>query len=108
MMSLKAVELQIAVPRTSEAGKYQSEYRHRAMNEQSHLGEQAMKDADAERNKPVNVSESSEAFVKLKDQEEGQQQSQRNRDQKTRSQTESAEEPKAEHPYKGHHLDLSL
>lgn len=62
-MSLKAVELQIAVPRTSEAGKYQSEYQQRPMNEQALLGQKTEQETEKIRQRSSAVDESAETFV---------------------------------------------
>ncbi|MXO81444.1 hypothetical protein GRP75_27475, partial [Paenibacillus sp. OT2-17] len=62
-MSLKAVELQIAVPRTSEAGKYQSESQQRPMNDQALLGQKAALETENMRQRSSAVDQSAETFV---------------------------------------------
>lgn len=106
-MSLKAVELQIAVPRTSEAGKYQSESRQRPMNDQALLGQKTALETENMRQRSSAVDESTEAFVgERQTGEQG-----RETSQQRRSRSDENELPKehlAEHPYKGHHIDFSL
>ncbi|WP_025719836.1 hypothetical protein [Paenibacillus sp. 1-18] len=106
-MSLKAVELQIAVPRTSEAGRYQSESQQRPMNDQALLGQKTALETENMRQRSSAVDESAETFVDER-QTGGQS---RESSQQNRSRTAENELPKehpAEHPYKGHHIDFSL
>lgn len=106
-MSLKAVELQIAVPRTSEAGKYQSEHRQRNMNDQATLGHEASKETEAVRHRSTAVDESTEASVTEQEEQRQNEHSPQHR-MSANAQDEQAAEHPAEHPYKGHHIDLSL
>ncbi|WJH30022.1 hypothetical protein N6H13_04670 [Paenibacillus sp. CC-CFT742] len=56
-MSFKAVELQIAVPRTSEAGRYQSEYQQRPVTDQNLLAVQTAKEAEEARQRSEAMEE---------------------------------------------------
>ncbi|AET60400.1 hypothetical protein HPL003_18290 [Paenibacillus terrae HPL-003] len=106
-MSLKAVELQIAVPRSSEAGKYQSEYQQRPMNEQALLGQKTEQETEKIRQRSSAVDESAETFVG--EQENGGQGSDTSSQSRSRSgENVLPKEHPAEHPYKGHHIDFSL
>lgn len=105
-MSLKAVELQIAVPRTSEAGKYQSESQQRPMNDQALLGQKAALETENMRQRSSAVDQSAETFVG-----ERQTGGQSRDSSQQRSRSDESELPKehpAEHPFKGHHIDFSL
>ncbi|MFB5266597.1 hypothetical protein ACE41H_07335 [Paenibacillus enshidis] len=107
-MSLKAVELQIAVPRTSEAGKVLSENRHRLVNDQALLGEQAVKETQAVRQRSEAVEQSADAAVRDR---EGQSNYRDHRNKRRGSEPTQDNPPavhQAEHPFKGHHIDLSL
>jgi hypothetical protein len=106
-LSLKAVELQIAVPRTSEAGKYQSEYQHRSMNEQALLGQKTERETEDIRQRSGAVDESAETFVGQRG--TGEQEGASSRQRRSRpGENELPKEHLAEHPYKGHHIDFSL
>lgn len=99
-MSMKAVEMQIAIPRTSEAGKVQNELQHRPAQDQQFLAEQQLKESK----RSESVDEAADAAVR----DEGG----RNRDRRNQTASKSAEEHEdlqsAQHPFKGHHLDVSL
>ncbi|MFE6073255.1 hypothetical protein ACFVQB_02135 [Paenibacillus sp. NPDC057886] len=104
-MSFKAVELQIAVPRTSEAGRYQSEAQQRPVIDQNLLAEQTAKEANEARQRSEALDETAHTDVR-----DGQS---RNKEQQSGSNEHEAistlETVKpAEHPYKGKHIDLSL
>ncbi|MCC3381324.1 hypothetical protein ACFQ5D_01100 [Paenibacillus farraposensis] len=106
-MSLKAVELQIAVPRTSEAGKYQNEFLQRPMNDQALLGQKAALETENMRQRSSGVDESAETFVgERQTGEQGRKPSQPSRSRS--GENELPKEHPAEHPYKGHHIDFSL
>ncbi|CAM3061951.1 hypothetical protein P4H27_19825 [Paenibacillus taichungensis] len=104
-MSFKAVELQIAVPRTSEAGRYQNEAQQRPVIDQNLLAEQTAKEANEARQRSEALDETAHTDVR-----DGQS---RNKEQQSGSNepevTSALETVKpAEHPYKGKHIDLSL
>jgi len=99
-MSLKAVEMQIALPRTQDAGKLQSEWNNRAllMNGQANVA--VLKEADKKRK---TVSENEEAYLaEWKDDESG-----RDRDLPPTQvkDIEHHSEDQVQHPFKGHHID---
>lgn len=104
-MSLKSVEMQIAVPRTNEAGKLHNELQQRPQNDQNLLAGEQIKNSRAEAKRSVEVSESSETAVR----DDGSRRSQGQQGQSADGDEskESAEHP-AEHPYKGRNLDISL
>ncbi|MCM3782933.1 hypothetical protein M3231_08090 [Neobacillus mesonae] len=106
-MSLKAVELQIAVPRTSEVGRYQSEYDHRRSSEQSLLADNQMKKEKKEAKQSPKTNESEQASIKNQRNSAGS-----SSDHVALSNNPSPEEEveavSAEHPFKGKHFDVSL
>lgn len=103
-MSMKAVEMQIAIPRTSEAGKVQNELQHRPAQDQQFLAEQQLKETAEMSKRSESVDEAADAAVR----DEGG----RNRQRRNQTASTSAEEHEelqnAQHPFKGHHLDVSL
>lgn len=103
-LSLKSVEMQIAVPRTNEAGKMHNETQQRPMNDQTLLAGELTKNSRAEAQRSTEVSETAETAVR----DDGSRQS--SGQQHGRGAAESSEtvEQPAEHPYKGKNFDVSL
>lgn len=103
-MSLKSVEMQIAVPRTNEAGKVHNEFQQRPQNEQMLLAGEQTKNSRAEAQRSTEVSETAETAVR----DDGSRQS--SGQQQGRGAAEAGEtlEQPAEHPYKGKNFDVSL
>ncbi|KOY13486.1 hypothetical protein [Paenibacillus xylanivorans] len=104
-MSFKAVELQIAVPRTSEAGRYQSEAQQRPVIDQNLLAEQTAKEANEARQRSEALDETAHTNVRDGQSSNKEQHSGSNEPESTS--TLETVKP-AEHPYKGKHIDLSL
>ncbi|MFS0856856.1 MULTISPECIES: hypothetical protein [Paenibacillus] len=104
-MSFKAVELQIAVPRTSEAGRYQNEAQQRPVIDQNLLAEQTAKEANEARQRSEALDETAHTDVRDGQSRNKEQQSGSNESEVTS--TLETVKP-AEHPYKGKHIDLSL
>ncbi|WP_440118851.1 hypothetical protein [Paenibacillus sp. QZ-Y1] len=104
-MSFKAVELQIAVPRTSEAGRYQSEAQQRPITDQNLLAEQTAKEANEARQRSEALDETAHTAVRDGQSKDKEQQSGSHEPDSALS--EDIVKP-AEHPYKGKHIDLSL
>lgn len=102
-MSLKAIEMQIAIPRTQEASNVQNQHNHKPVSDQNMLAEQTVKNTENLRHRSTRLDESSHSHVA--DQESNNQQSQSPYSKRKKSQKD--EVTQAEHPYKGHHIDLS-
>lgn len=106
-MNMKSVEMQIAVPRTSEAGRIQHEQQQRPLIDQSILAGQNMKASELERKKSQAMEQSAHnKAIKREgnaaaDQEQEQAEAEERQEEREKEQT-------AEHPYKGRHIDLSL
>nr|WP_136604730.1 hypothetical protein [Paenibacillus dokdonensis] len=104
-MSMKAVEMQIAIPRTTEAGKIQNDVHHRSSQEQQFLAGQQLKESQELRQRSTGIDETANAAVR----DDGNQHSSRKDESHPhRTKQEPEEHHDAEHPYKGHHLDVSL
>lgn len=101
-MSLKSVELQIAVPRTSEAGKIHNDLQQRPYNDQNLLAGEQLKNSRNESQRSTEVSESSEAAIR----DDGSRQS--SSQGRQTSDSEEQQEKPAEHPYKGKNFDVTL
>ncbi|MEF2965185.1 hypothetical protein V3851_05010 [Paenibacillus sp. M1] len=107
-MNLKAVEMQIAVPRTNEAGRIQHEVQQRPLIDQSLLSAENIKQHEQQRQRSAIVDESAQnRTVKRDGDPQGERQGQASHGDQTEDQEKEQKHP-AEHPYKGHHIDLSL
>ncbi|GAB6931473.1 hypothetical protein JCM10914A_54560 [Paenibacillus sp. JCM 10914] len=102
-MSLKSIEMQVAVPRTHEAGRVHNEFQQRPLNDQALLAGEQMKNSRAESKRSTEVSETAETAIRDdgngafdEQQEQG------------AAEKEEAMEKQAEHPYKGKNFDVSL
>lgn len=100
-MSLKSIELQIAIPKTFDAGKLaeQKQQRIQVMQDQANLQTEKQAEKDKE-----TVLET-EHYEKIKEEQERQQQEERRK----KEETERIEEGKksTKHPYKGSFVDFS-
>ncbi|WP_438350163.1 hypothetical protein ACP8HI_05715 [Paenibacillus sp. FA6] len=103
---MKSVELQIAVPRTQEAGKIQNEMQQRSGQDQSFLTNQQIKESRAMQQRSNGVDQTENSI--LRDGGKEQQTSQENAHSQSNQTELQSEQHPAEHPYKGHHIDLSL
>ncbi len=102
-MSLKAVELQVAVPRTVEHSRLMQNQQHQstlagAMNSES-LADRT------ERAEQTVIASEENARAELEDGQEGKQRRERKQG---HGQQEPEREEAAPHPYKGHRLDIKL
>jgi len=103
-MSLKPVELQIAVPRATEAGKIQNDLRHRPLLNQQQLAGEIVKNSHEQTQRSSSVDESAETSVR----DDGQHNHNSDGHSPSEKKSESIKYRDAEHPYKGHSIDLSL
>lgn len=104
-MSLKPVELQIALPRTTEAAKIQNESQQRPAIDQHQLAGQNVKQTQEMAMRSTEVDESSESALRDgggKGNSHSGGSSSSDKDSKTSRARD------AEHPYKGQRIDLSL
>lgn len=101
-MSLKSVELQIAIPRTNDLGKLQEEQNQRPAVQLHQDSEEQRAKLDRERMQSMKLEHKKGAQIGDDEQSTGQQQHSQKKKQKKSSPSQS------EHPYKGKHIDLSL
>ncbi|MFD1888355.1 hypothetical protein [Paenibacillus wenxiniae] len=103
-MGLRALELQIAVPRTTEASKIQQENLFRPSVEQSILADRTSEETERMRTRSDNVKESASGLI-----HDGHPREQ-HASQPHHAEQQAEEHPitPAEHPYKGKHIDLSF
>ncbi|WP_201318461.1 hypothetical protein [Paenibacillus sp. EPM92] len=108
-MSLKAVELQFALHKNEEVGVKQQQLTQKPLSDQASLSEAAAKQVVEERHKSTKTEESARASVK----DNGERYSKRGTSGTPKRTAEAKEPEKApisrhDHPFKGHHIDLSL
>ncbi len=112
-MSLKAVELQVALPRTQEISRIQEQQQQRSMHEQQVLIEDRKQLDEIARKRPESMSEPAKGQIREKQQRE------RKRHAQSPAQTEGATEPHEKgnsakghvpmtDPLRGRHIDISL
>lgn len=103
-MSLKMIELQIAIPRTHEAGRIQEQIQQREHAIQSHASDVVKKDQEFQSNSVVKQEQKGNASLQ-KHNGEGNQQH-RNKKQKNQEKNKGNAQKKT-HPYKGAFIDMN-
>ena len=103
-MSLRAVELQITIPRTHDAGKLQEQLQQRPVNDMAHLADEQKKQIEKQQQR-ANATDKAEK-ERIKDQQNKNQSDQQ--EQNGGASSQKKVKNKAQHPYKGHRVDISL
>ncbi|MEW9108616.1 hypothetical protein ACQCT6_08865 [Cytobacillus gottheilii] len=101
-MSLKAIEMQVALPRTQDAGKLQEQLQQRGQVMQDIASQAALKEEERKRTSVIANSDANSVSLTDKDQKGQQQQEQSERKHQKKDQT-----VKESHPYKGKLIDYS-
>lgn len=101
-MSLKAIEMQIAIPRSQDAGKLQEQLQQRGQVMNDIASQASLKEEERKRKTVVENADASEIMLSSGEQNSQQQQSQSDR---TKRKKEISE--KESHPYKGKLVDYS-
>lgn len=101
-MSLKAVELQIAIPKTFDAGKIADQHQQNTINQQIHANEALKKEIER---KQFAVNETDKMDV-VDDEKEGEAQNGQSANQQQKKNKQQLEK-KAQHPFKGNFFDFS-
>ena len=100
-MSLKGVELQIAIPKTFDAGKVQEQHQQNVIQQQYNANEALKKEIEKKQFTVLDTEKTDQ----ITDEENG---SNHNDDGNGKNKKHSKEkEPKAQHPYKGNFIDFS-
>lgn len=102
-MSLRNIELQVAIPRTSEVGKIQQAHLLRPAIDQTLLAEQINEQTERMRTRSGEVSESSSNLI-----HDGEAGGEHLPGEHHSAEHHNQEATPAEHPYKGKHIDLSF
>lgn len=108
-MSFKLIDLQLALNKNDEAGIKQNQLSQKPRQDEALLEHQVTQTTDRDRQRSGKLEESSKTGIqnRSKDRE----QRQKGRSARRASGTEEAEPSTSNspgHPYKGHHIDLSL
>jgi hypothetical protein len=103
-MTLRPVELQIALPRTTDAGKILNEMQQRPSLDQQQLAGQNVKQSAEMTQRSPEINESSESALRNDGSRGGRQGSSSSNSRQQKQETARG----AEHPYKGRSIDLSL
>lgn len=107
-MSFRAIEMQIAIPRTSEAGTVQSQLMQKSAFDQSSLAAKQAQESERQLQRSTKVEESSSPLIR-DDSQEGSKGKRDRKTNKTKQSGAGGSSPSVtSHPYKGHHIDLSL
>ncbi|OEH85843.1 hypothetical protein BHU72_03430 [Desulfuribacillus stibiiarsenatis] len=104
-MSLKAIDLQMSIPRAHDLGKIQEQLQQRPVNDQVQLSEDQRKEIAKQQQKTTEASKTDKE--KIKDQSKNKNQ-QELAEQNSATKQKKMASKKNIHPYKGHTLDISL
>lgn len=109
-MSLKAVELQVAIPRTQELSRQQDVYQQRLMHEQQTILSERNQLDEAMRHRPTDVDETTKGLIKEKQERERRKSKEH---QTVTDLSQSVREREASHvpmrdPLRGRHVDIFL
>lgn len=104
-MSLKAVELQIAIPKTFDAGKVMEQHQQNTIQQQVNANEALKKEVER---KQLTVNDT-EKISEIADEEDRSNRSDSNspREKNQHKKNEEQDLKEAKHPYKGNFIDYS-
>jgi hypothetical protein len=110
-MSLKAIDMQIAVQKSTETGMKQNQLMHKPVLDQAMLAANIEKNAEATRQKSSKVDEIANHVIR-DDQENGKNKLLKQTKKKQANAMGNKDAPHSSanvgHPYKGKHIDFSL
>ena len=109
-MSFRSVEMQIAIPRTSEAGSVQNHLSQKPVYDQAALAAKSIEQKERQLQQSAKVDEAAEPQIR-----DDQQRGSKGRRDRSGAKPKSGKTNNASgspegnhHPYKGHHIDFSL
>jgi hypothetical protein len=110
-MSLKSIDMQFAVQKSTETGMKQNQLQHKPALDQANLATQEEKNIELTRQKSSKLEETLNHQIR-DDQQNGKnnwlKQNQKKRNNKSTDVEKLHTAANLEHPYKGRHIDLSL
>jgi hypothetical protein len=107
-MSLKAIDLQFAVHKNDEAGIRQNQLMQKPRQDETILENQSAQSTERDRHRSSKLEESARTDIHDHGGKKQQMAERKSKDKKTSSTASSEPEHQPNHPYKGHHIDLSL
>lgn len=105
-MSLKSIEMQIAIPRTNEVKNVQNQLQQKPAFDQFSLAENAAKRTENARQKSAEIEETT--YQNVRDDGSASKGGGRSRSGRQKKQPEPKSVPQSSHPYKGKYIDISL
>lgn len=106
-MSLKAIEMQVSIPRSQSVGKLQDQLQQRAQVTQGHLGIEQNKEDEKKRKQVLEMTESEKKRLNNDDESNKNSSSEKNKQHPSKIIEENKEAITAKHPYKGNFVDFS-
>ncbi len=103
-MSLKLIELQVALPRTQDAGKLQEQMQQRGQNMQDHISASLLKQDEKKRKQVVKNEKKEKSSLELNQRSSINGHGPNSRD---KDNSENSKEAQEEHPYKGKFIDFN-
>jgi hypothetical protein len=110
-VSLKSIDMSLAVHKSGDAGHAQRELQYKPQIDQDALADSNLKTVDTTRQRASKLDESDKSQIrKRQDDKNGKKGKTKGKADRSRASAEAmtgqASDP--EHPFKGHHIDLSL
>ncbi|MDF2721421.1 MAG: hypothetical protein K0Q59_1096 [Paenibacillus sp.] len=107
-MSSRSVEMQIAIPRTSEIGSVQNQLMQKPLYDQAALAAKTMQQKQRELQQSTKVDEPQSAQIRENRSDQGKKAKKSPKTTEDDTKANHTAVSYAEHPYKGRHIDLSL
>lgn len=108
-MSLKSIDMSMAVHKNADIGQLQREMQQKPMIDQAVLADHSTKKSDTSRQRPSKADETDKSGIRSRQEEKnGRKKGARANASGQAGDMQEAKPVDADHPYKGHHIDLSL
>lgn len=106
-MSLRAIELQVAIPRTQSVGKIQDQMQQRGQVAQDHMANEQQKIDEKNRKQVLETTETEKKRLNNDAESDSRNGSQSDRQKKQKEIDQKQELSLAKHPFKGNFVDFS-
>jgi hypothetical protein len=107
-MSFKLIDLQFAIQKNSEVGHQQSQMQHKQIHDQAMIADQTEKKAQVNRKKSEKLEQKANGGIGDPSGQGGKKGQFSGTPGKSSGNTDPESAKDASHPYKGHHIDLTL
>lgn len=108
MMSLKSIDMQIAVHKNADAGAAQRQMQHKPIEDQAALAGQGVKQAEAEARQSTKLEKTGQSRIRDREKNSGKGQDPNHRKKAAKPAAGNGPEAASEHPYKGRHIDMTM